>query len=635
MSDFEKTSQRDPQEQNSGTSKRYESNSHNMFERRLVYVPVQHKAQTQAEQAQAIGSQTPPTQPAQSARKVDADQTAQPLSQVMPDFYASLQKLGEHANYTNYEDPSGNTQTRSPGYTWRQFEEYETTDPLFELQPEPETDRKQFLMLRPITAPVHQKQTKQKKGAASVQPVNFKGRIVAASIIGLMLLIGAAGLFYRFSGTPISEQAASNEAFLGAAAAPTTTPTAAAPAVAAYDESVIARAVIKPLRSASLEMATSGAVVEILANEGDFVKAGQPLLRLDSTLQKIEVAQAEVDLLQAKSRLQETKSGSRPEEIAAAQAAVDTVKARLLANSEAGVRQTDIAAAQAQLSAAQAQLQDLLNGPKEATLIEARTALQNAEANLKQARSAYEPLAWRSDIGMLPESVAMEKATNEYQAALARYNLLSQPATAAQISEARASVEDARANLARTQNPAKPADVDAIHAEVRKAEADLQLIEVGARPEVVARAEADVKAAEVAMMRAQAILSQTVLLAPFSGLVGDISIEVGEQVNPGKVLVQLGDVSNWRIETSDLTELDITKVQEGAPALIEVDALPGETLTGTVSHIKRWGEDKVGDVVYTVEVSPKALDKRLRWNMTASVTIQSATGALSAEGDGK
>ena len=37
MSDFEKTSQRDPQEQNSGTSKRYESNSHNMFERRLAH----------------------------------------------------------------------------------------------------------------------------------------------------------------------------------------------------------------------------------------------------------------------------------------------------------------------------------------------------------------------------------------------------------------------------------------------------------------------------------------------------------------------------------------------------------------------------------------------------------------------
>ncbi len=601
------------------------------FERRLVYVPVQHKAQTQAEQAQAIGSQTPPTQPAQSARKVDVDQAAQPLSQVLPDFYASLQKLGEHANYTNYEDPSGNTQTRSPGYTWRQFEEYETTDPLFELQPDPTADRKStiscYAQSRTPMACIKSRQNRRKNSRCECTTWQFQGTHCTVSIIGLLLfiLIGGGGAFLSLLDTPISEQAASNEAFLGAAAAPTATPTAAAPAVAAYDESVIARAVIKPLRSASLEMATSGAVVEILANEGDFVKAGQPLLRLDSTLQKIEVAQAEVDLLQAKSRLQETKAGSRPEEIAAAQAAVDTVKARLLANSEAGVRQTDIAAAQAQLSAAQAQLQDLLNGPKEATLIEARTAMQNAEANLKQARSAYEPLAWRSDIGMLPESVAMEKATNEYQAALARYNLLAQPATAAQISEASARIEEARANLTRTQNPAKPADLDALQAEVRKAEADLQLIEVGARPEVVARAEADVKAAEVAMMRAQAILSQTVLLAPFSGLVGDIAIEVGEQVNPGKVLVQLGDVSNWRIETSDLTELDITKVQEGAPALIEVDALPGETLAGTVSHIKRWGEDKVGDVVYTVEVSPKALDKRLRWNMTASVTIQSAT----------
>ncbi len=62
---------------------------------------------------------------------------------------------------------------------------------------------------------------------------------------------------------------------------------------------------------------------------------------------------------------------------------------------------------------------------------------------------------------------------------------------------------------------------------------------------------------------------------------------------------------------------------------------PPQNYVALLADIKRWGEDKVGDVVYTVEVSPKALDKRLRWNMTASVTIQSATGALSAEGDGK
>jgi len=172
-------------------------------------------------------------------------------------------------------------------------------------------------------------------------------------------------------------------------------------------------------------------------------------------------------------------------------------------------------------------------------------------------------------------------------------------------------------------------------AEVRKAQADLQLIQAGARPEVIANAETAVQAAEVAVMRAQAVLSQTVLLAPFAGLVGDIAVEVGEQVTPGKALVQLGDVSGWRIETSDLTELDITKVQEGAPATTVLDALPGETFTGRVAQIKRWGENKVGDIVYTVEILPTQADNRFRWNMTAAVTIQTAPStALSPQTEG-
>lgn len=447
----------------------------------------------------------------------------------------------------------------------------------------------------------------------------------------LLFLLGGGGWLYKFW----NDSAAHSFGPFAAAATPTPAPTIGVQLNTADNETVIAKAVVKPLRSANLEMTSSGPVTQIFVKEGGFVKAGQPILRLDSTLQSIEVAQAKVALLQAQNRLAQTQAASRPEEIAAAQAVVDEAQARLTSAGDNGVRPADLVAAQAQLAAAQAQLQEALNGPQAATLTEAQANLKNAEAVLRQATSAYEQVKWRNDIAMLPEALDLQKATNDYEAAKARYNQLAQPATPATISNLRSQVEAARANLARIQTPAKQAELDAIAAQVRKAQADLQLLQAGARPEVIAGAQAEVKAAEVALLRAQAVVSQTVLLAPFAGLIGDIGVEVGDQVAPGKVLVQLGDVSSWRIETSDLTELDITKVQEGAQATSTIDALPGETFTGRVSHIKRLGENKVGDIVYTVEILPTQADSRFRWNMTAAVTIQpTLNDALSGQTKG-
>jgi HlyD family secretion protein len=87
-------------------------------------------------------------------------------------------------------------------------------------------------------------------------------------------------------------------------------------------------------------------------------------------------------------------------------------------------------------------------------------------------------------------------------------------------------------------------------------------------------------------------------------------------------VVQLADLSGWQIETTDLTELSIVHVTEGSPATITFDAVPGLELSGKVTRIKAIGESKRGDVNYTVTITPDRPDARLRWNMTASVTIE-------------
>ncbi len=114
------------------------------------------------------------------------------------------------------------------------------------------------------------------------------------------------------------------------------------------------------------------------------------------------------------------------------------------------------------------------------------------------------------------------------------------------------------------------------------------------------------------------------LLAPFAGTVVSLDATVGKYVTAGTSVLRLADVSAWQIETTDLTELDIVKIQKGMPASITFDAIPGFESPGKVSLIKLFGENRQGDIVYTVVVTPDQQDARLRWNMTAKVSFDKA-----------
>ncbi|MEJ5199873.1 MAG: HlyD family secretion protein, partial [Anaerolineae bacterium] len=99
-------------------------------------------------------------------------------------------------------------------------------------------------------------------------------------------------------------------------------------------------------------------------------------------------------------------------------------------------------------------------------------------------------------------------------------------------------------------------------------------------------------------------------------------IRPGEPATPGAPLISLADLAEWQIETSDLTETYVARVAEGAAVSISLDALPDLQMTGKVVRIRPLGENRQGDIVYTVVIRPDQSDSRLRWNMTASVIIE-------------
>jgi HlyD family secretion protein len=391
-------------------------------------------------------------------------------------------------------------------------------------------------------------------------------------------------------------------------------------AVTAVDE-VIARAIVKPVRYAQLGFSIGGRVKERLVEQGEVVTVGQALVRLDDTQQLVAIAQARAGLQQAEAQLAGLQAGARVEEIATAQAVVDEARARLQSLRDETTQTTEESAAQAVLAAAEAKLTQLQAGPTEGAIIGVRAELQQANAAVQNAQAAYDQVSWRNDVAMLPEALQLQQATIAKEAAQARYDQLFAQADQAQISAVYAEIETARAALARLRTPIKQSEIEAAEAQLRQAEARLALLNAGPPAATIAAAQATVTAVKATLMAAEAKLAETILLAPFAGTIAEMRGEVGEQLLPGAAIVQLGDLASWQIETEDLVELDVVRVRVGAPVRVTIDALPGVQLTGKVVHIKLIGENKIGDMTYTVSIQLDQATAELAWNMTATVYI--------------
>jgi hypothetical protein len=92
-------------------------------------------------------------------------------------------------------------------------------------------------------------------------------------------------------------------------------------------------------------------------------------------------------------------------------------------------------------------------------------------------------------------------------------------------------------------------------------------------------------------------------------------------VQPGIEVAKLADTSSWLVKTTDLTELNVVKIQPGMSATVILDALPEVKMAGEVQTIEKFGENHLGDIVYAVTLKLNQPDPRLRWNMTAIVTF--------------
>jgi membrane fusion protein (multidrug efflux system) len=92
---------------------------------------------------------------------------------------------------------------------------------------------------------------------------------------------------------------------------------------------------------------------------------------------------------------------------------------------------------------------------------------------------------------------------------------------------------------------------------------------------------ARLKAAEAALELARINLGNTRILAPFNGIIGNRSVQIGQLVQPGGALAYLIPADGLFVE-ANFKETQISHMQAGQAATITVDAFPDRRFEGTV-----------------------------------------------------
>ena len=126
---------------------------------------------------------------------------------------------------------------------------------------------------------------------------------------------------------------------------------------------------------------------------------------------------------------------------------------------------------------------------------------------------------------------------------------------------------------------------------------------------------------EARLEAAEAGVAAFSVIAPFDGVVADLNAKLGGSINAGEPAVTVADFSQWLVQTTDLTEIDVVNLEEGQPVSVSLDAIPEAELQGEILSIGQTFAENQGDVVYEVTILLTDTLPNMRWGMTAAVTF--------------
>jgi HlyD family secretion protein len=369
---------------------------------------------------------------------------------------------------------------------------------------------------------------------------------------------------------------------------------------------------ILPARQTPLLFEYSAPVAEVRVEAGQQVAAGDVLARLDTLDAASAVEQARLAVELGQITLDALTAPPRPEDVAAAEAALDASQASIYAAGSTGASEQEV-----EIARLSAEL--------------ARNLLWQTQLQRDQTVIGGLPTFTLADIpeeiydipGVSPEEVQL--ALDELNAFVQTFNgsasQLATTQTQVGLIQAEFNVDIAEAGLeaAQTRGPDQGA-LGAANAAQLQAQIALDRLLNGPAQADLRRAELDLAQAELALAQADLLLRRTELIAPFDGLIAISNLTVGElppSDGPAFVLI---DTSAYFVDLA-IDETDIVSIEPGQPVAIALDALPDAEITGVVDRVAQTPTRIDQLVTYAVRVRLDPTEAPVRVAMTATARI--------------
>ncbi len=322
-----------------------------------------------------------------------------------------------------------------------------------------------------------------------------------------------------------------------------------------------------------------GIVESLYIEEGDRVAAGQRLAVLKNDVVEAQVTQAEQLVRTAQAQLAQVARGPLTSEI---QAATEQVRQ---AQAQVTQQQAGISQAQKAVTQARAQLNQL------------RAERDLATKELERSRTLVSQ-------GIVPQSEYDQAQTN------------------LRVAEERVIAQQGAVELAESGVRQSRAALRAAQANVRAQQATLETIKSGARPEDVQVARQRLREAQQALIVARRQAANSIVTAPFAGVVTEINAELGQTVGSQGVLELVSSVFEIRL---DVDENNLADLRLGQTAIISSSTFSEGRFEATVTEIGAAVDKARGTIEVTV--TPTNPPDWLRPGQTVNVNIITARNA--------
>ncbi len=336
----------------------------------------------------------------------------------------------------------------------------------------------------------------------------------------------------------------------------------------------------------SIAAEIGGRIEAINADEGDAVKAAQVIVQLDRTMINAQIAQAQAALDTANAQLTQIKNGPRASDVSAAKVAVEAAQQNY-DKLRAGGTASDLAAARAALEAAQQNYDKVRAGLTVDQLAQFKAQVDSAKAALDQAQAAYDRAGGASNplIGLTPQSLGLQQATNVYRAATAAWSDALTHPTPSELAAAKSQIDQAQAALARLTPDA--AQLAAAKSQVDQAQAALDRLTPTI--DTINVAENQVKQAETTLGVLQVQLGKLTLKSPVNGIVTRRVAHTGEIAAPNATLLSVANLDTVKL-TIYVPETQIGQIKIGDTFPVQVDSFPAKIFQGKVIYISNQAE---------------------------------------------